>query len=259
MMIDISKLGRQLGHSITDNSTAILTAVGAAGTVATATLASKASFRAADILSKASPEYELTDYLTFREKTKLVWRLYVPAIGTGVMTISCIVLANRVGTRRVAALATAYTVSERTLVEFKDKVTEKLGETKAQELRDEFAQDRVTRDAVKQVPVIIESSGKVLCHDAYSGRFWECTVQQIKKAVNEINRQIQQEDSATISDFYDKVGLKHTSISDEFGWNNAEMLELEWSTTETPDERPAMSYDFASRPFLRPWNSVSFR
>ena len=62
--------------------------------------------------------------------------------------------------------------------------------------------------------------------------------------------------SATISDFYDKIGLSHTSISDSFGWNVGEPLELTWTTTSTKDNKPAMSYDFRSDPFLRPWTKA---
>lgn len=249
-----------------DNSTTILTAVGLVGVVTTAALAHRAALRA-DLVMEAyyrqnpdlSPETRKDELIL---KTKRTWKIYIPTLSSAAVTCTAIVMANRIGSKRAAAVAAAYTLSERAFDEYRSKVVEKLGEKKSQELKDSLAQSRVNADYeknAKYAELYVEGSDKVLCHDAYSGRFFYSTVETIKQAVNTINREINQNDSATISDFYDVVGLQHTSISDEFGWNHAEALSLEWSTCSTPDGRAAMSYDFGARPILRPWSAASFR
>src|SRR5690349_5429579 len=93
-----------------DNSPTILTALGAVGTLTTAYLAGKASFKAAQILD----DYDTISIqenrppLDAKDKVAVVWKLYIPAASTAIVTVTSIILANRIGTRRAAALAAAY-------------------------------------------------------------------------------------------------------------------------------------------------------
>lgn len=268
-MRNITQIAKRTERLITDNAPALLTAIGVTGTVTTAYLTGKATFKAAKIIDdeqtmlnvkRAAGEQQHD--LTTGEKAKLVWKEYLPPAGAGALTVGCIIGANYVGTRRTAAIAAALTLSEKAAGEYKEKVLEKFGQNKEREVRDGVAADRVRRDFEGKQVVLVEGTGKVWCHDAYSGRPFQSTVEEIRKAVNEINRQIERrnEGSATVSDFYDKIGLSHTSISDEFGWNSDDMLELSWTTVPLGDGLPAAhSYDFETRPILRPWSSQSFR
>ncbi len=61
---------------ITDNSPAILTAIGVTGTLTTAYLTGKATFKAAEILQAEFEEYRPC---TTKEKAQFVWKLYIPA------------------------------------------------------------------------------------------------------------------------------------------------------------------------------------
>lgn len=235
---------------VKDNSPIILTAIGVTGTIATAYLAARASFKAAEVLEDHH-EPGIT-----KEKVKETWKLYIPSLASAAVTCTAIVCANRIGYRRTAAVAAGLALTERALDEYKDKVVQTIGKNKEKAVREEIAKDRVARDASNHPPVLVQTTGKVLLHEAYTGRFFEGTVEDVKKAVNIINRAIQQEDSQTVSDFYDLIRLPHTAISDEFGWNNGELLELEWTTCMTPEgDQPAISFDYASRPMLRPWRS----
>lgn len=276
-MKNLSALVKTAQKLATDNAPVILTGVGVAGTVATAVLAGKASYKANDILRLQRIERDNeqlknvpvgkaneVEYPSIRgfEAAKIVWKLYIPAAGVGIGTITAIVFANRINTKRLATLAAAYSLSERAHAEYKEKVKEVLGKGKEEKVRDEVAADRVHRDLEKHgiVALGIPGPGQVWLHDAYSGRPVLGTVEGVRKAVNDINRNIQNEDSQTVSDFYDMIGLPHTSVSDEFGWNNAEPLVISWTTVSTGEGLPAAhSFDFETRPVLRPWRNVSFR
>lgn len=266
--MNLHRIGKTAERFVTDNSPMIMTALGIAGTLGTAYLASKASFKASKVLEDeryaknikrlaAEKQIELDN----KEKFLLIWKLYIPAAGVATLTIASVVFANRIGMRRTAAMAAMASLSEKAFTEYKDKVAEKVGEKKHQEIRDELAQDRVNRDYDPMRDVMIDGKGKVLCHDAYSGRFFYSTIETIRKAVNDINMNIRSEDSQTVSDFYDMIGLRHTSMSDEFGWNIDDPLTLVWTTcTPDVDGAPAAhSYDFETRPILRPWSAKSFR
>lgn len=258
--MNISSIISKSKHLVSDNSPVLLTAVGVAGVITTAYLTHKAAVK----MTGEELEYEFMTKdddaryePTAKELIQKHWKLYIPPVSVAAVTCVSIIGANRIGTRRAAAVAAAYTISERAYDEYKSKVIERIGVNKEREIRDSIAQDRVTRD-ITHAGELIEQDGKVLCHDAYSGRFFYSTVESVNKAVNVVNKEINDNGSATISDFYDAVGLSHTSISDSFGWNTRELLELNWTTCATPDGRPAMSYDFRADPFLRPWSKAAF-
>lgn len=241
--------GRQL---IKENSSTILTATAVTGTVTTAYLTGKGSFRAAEIIRRREQElrHETGERVeqTNKEIVQLVWTEYIPAVGVGTLTVASIVMANRISAKHAAALATAYGLSERALLEYKTKVVEKLGENKAAVIRDEIAQDRVSNRPVSLKEVIIAGSGEVLCFDAITGRYFMSSVEEIKKAQNTVNYDILNHMYASLSSFYEEIGLPPTSYSDEVGWNSDHPLEVTFSTTMSSDDRPCVVVDFVTGP-----------
>ncbi len=154
--------------TLKSNSPEILTALGVSGVVITAYLVGKASFEASDIIREdESVRVPLRIEKPLKERTKRVWKLYIPAGTSAAMTVSAIILANRIGTRRAAAMAVAYNISEKAWGEYKDKVVEKIGVNKERSVRDEVAQDRVNANPVGVNQVIITGGGDVLCYDLY--------------------------------------------------------------------------------------------
>lgn len=245
-------LVQRAGKFAADNSPAILTAIGVTGALTTAYLTGKASFKAAELIlekQKRLDEEPKSYPLDTKEKVELVWRLYIPAAATGLLTVTCIIGANRIGTRRAAALATAMTISEKAFTEYKDKVVERLGKNKEQAVRDEIAQERVDRTPVSLTKeVIIAGGGDVLCFDVFTGRYFKSDMETIKKAQNDVNYQIINNMYASVSDFYNRIGLPPTGYSDEVGWNSDKLMELDISTTMSDDGRPCISINFAAVP-----------
>lgn len=235
---------------LTDNSPAILTAIGVTGTITTAVLTGRATVKATRILDNEEYILEMQDVppLDWREKVDRTWKLYLPAVATGMLTVGCIIGANRIGTRRAAALATAYSLSEKAFIEYKDKVIETIGDKKEQRVRAEVAQDQINANPVSTREVIITGAGDVLCYDAITGRYFESSVESLRKAQNDINQQILSSMYATLSEFYGLIGLRATEYSSEVGWNMDNMLELEFSTTISEDNRPCISMGYKIYP-----------
>lgn len=247
-LLDLAKKAEKLA---VDNSPTILTVLGVTGVVTTAFLTGKASFKAANIIADEQYRLDLFEKshpLEPKEKFILVWKAYIPAVGTGVLSIVCIVGANHIGSRRAAAVAAAYTISEKAFTEYKDKVVERMGAPKEQDLRDEIAQDRVNRNPSGERNIIVTGRGEVLCYDAFSDRYFESSMEELKKAQNDINYKILSEMYASLGDFYDKIGLASTSYSEEVGWTTDIPLELMLSGTLSEDQRPCISMDFRKAP-----------
>jgi hypothetical protein len=250
--MNIVTIAKRLGKVASDNSPAILTAIGVAGTVMTALSTAKASFKAGEMLhdhilarkeAEQLPEGEGV-WVSNREIFDLTWKLYVPAVGTGIMTIACIVAANRIGTRRTAALASAYAVSQETFKEYKSKVIEHLGKDKEQKVRDEITRDRVEKNPP---PQIINAGKTCQVHDEYTGRWFTSSMDALKQAEIDINFQIINEGHATLSDFWRLLGVTHAAICDEIGWNTERKLELDIGST-IEDSIPIFTLDFRTIP-----------
>jgi Family of unknown function (DUF6353) len=255
---------------LNENSTTILTALGVGGTISTAVLTGNASFKAAEIIRREEEklEYELTHSdeivghgsssnnngmkisLTKMDQVKLVWRQFLPAVASGVLTIASIITANKISSKKIAALAVAGGISERALQEYKEKVVEKFGVTKSDAVRDEIAQDRVHNNPPDTRQVLVTGTGEVLCYDMLTGRYFTSTMEDIKRAENKVNYELNQFMSCSLSNFYEEVGLEPTTYTDSVGWNMQNMMEVKFSTVMSADNRPCLAIDFSRPPIV---------
>lgn len=252
-------------HLVEDNSTTILTGIGVAGTITTAVLSGRAGFKAATILHKEALNRPIerdddetpinvgNDFaglpdISTREKIWLTGAQFVPAVGMGVLTVSAIIFANRLSAKETAAMAAAYSLSDKTFQEYKEKVQEKLGQNKETALRDEIAQDRVNANPPDSRNIIITGSGEVLCYDTLTDRYFESTVEKIKQAENAVNLEIVNADAVPLSRFYDHIGLMPTPFTEDVGFNIDNRCDVQISATMSKDNRPCMAIDFASWP-----------
>ena len=236
----------------------ILTGVGVAGTITTAVLTGRASFKAAQIIEdeqnalvamwrEGESDTPPAD-LSKTQKVKIVWKLYLPPVASGVITVTAIVVANKITSKKIAALAVAGSISERALQEYKEKVVERLGEKQNQKLRDEIAQDRVNNHPISSKEVILAGTGEVLFYDMLTGRYFQSTMEEVKRAENKINFEIVQFMSASLSQFCDEIGLPPTHYTDTVGWNANNPIEIQFSTVLSPDGRPCIAMDFTRHP-----------
>lgn len=245
----------KLKYLINSNSTSILTGVAVTGTVATAYLAGRASFKAADIIAakeEQNREDEITVELVTAQKIQLVWKEYLPAVGMGVITVGSVIAAHKISSGKIAALTAAAGISERALQEYKGKVLETIGAKQEEKIRDEIAQDRVLNEPPPTVngnrEVLVAGTGEVLCFDMFSGRYFQSTMEEIKRAENKVNYEVLHFDACSLTHFYDEVGLPPTSFSDSIGWNGNNHLEVKFSTVLSTDSRPCIAIDFSRAP-----------
>lgn len=237
--------GKQLEKFIQDNSPTILTAIGVVGTISTAILSGRASIKAADILREKKIDAEIeNEQISTKEKVLAVWQEFLPPVGSGVLTLAAIIGANRVSVRRAAALAAAYSLSEKTAKEYKEKIVEKLGLNKEQQARDELAQKRVNDNPLQSQQVIITGNGEVMCYDMQSGRYFKSSMETLRRVQNDINQEVLANGYATLRDFYAMLNLKATPYSDEIGWTQDELLDMQFSTVLSDDGQPCIAFEF---------------
>lgn len=216
---NVTKIFKNAQVAVSKHSPEILTGLGIAGMITTTVLAVKATPKALLLLEDA--RHEKGEALTKPEKVKAAWKPYIPAAVTGVVSVGCLIGASSVSARRNTALATAYQLSTTALSEYKEKVVETIGEKKEKIIQDKIAQEKVDKQPVEPSNVIITGSGKSLCYDPQFGQYFESTIDDIKRAVTELNyRMIDQgEEYVSLNDFYDEVGHERIDVGDELGWN----------------------------------------
>lgn len=243
----IIKFARGAKNVIAKRSPEILTGIGIAGMITTTVLAVKVTPKALRILADA--EYDKGERLTKQEKVQACWKCYVPAIVTGATSAACLIGASSVNLRRNAALATAYKLSETALTEYADKTLEVVGEKKEKFIRDKVAEDRINKDPVSKNEVFITDKGNTLCYDTISGRYFKSDIDKIKKAENELNKRMLSETYLSLNEFYDELGLAHTRLGDDLGWNiDYGLIDLDFSSQIAEDGTPCLVVDYHVAP-----------
>ena len=236
------KLTRVINSSkqyLSKHSPEILTGIGITGMITSTVLAVSATPKALNLIDIQKKKLK-TDELTTLETIQAAWRPYVPAISLSIVSTACLIGASAVNAKRNAALATAYAISERTLVRYRDKVIETLGEKKEKEVRD---------NKVSNSQIIVTSKGNTLCMDSLNGRYFKSDIDKINKAVNELNRQLTYQNYVSLNDFYYELGLDGIKNGSLLGWNLDDgLIKIDFSSCLAEDGTPCLVIDYAVMP-----------
>lgn len=241
--MNIHLLRKTAEKLIIDNTPTILTAVGVVGAVGSTVLAWRAGYKTREVLEE---NQHFISPLPKKEMASLVYKHHLPVAGVLATTVVSTVLANRVSVSRAAALGAAYALTNEKFGEYRDKVEEKLGRKKEGAIHTEIAQDKVNANPVPQ-SIIISNDGKVPCLDLWSMTYFQADMESIRKAANDINIEIMNNQYASLSDFYDKIGITPGRMSDELGWNQDCMLELSFNSV-LDGSTPVLTMDFEHVP-----------
>ena len=243
--MNLTQMSGAFGKGIKHNSPIILSVAAGVGVLTTAYLTGIASYQAAKVIkAKEDVDGTPTDRKQrLKERTKLVWKLYIPAGVSAVSTIGCIAGANRVGSKKTLAATTALAFTERAYSEYRDKIIEEYGSRKDQAIRDKVISDQVKESAPSQ-EVLVTGPGDILCCELFTMRYFKCDAEKIRRSVNTINHKMLTHDYQTLNDFYYLIGLAYTSESGRLGWESSKFLELYFSTTLTEDERPCLAFEY---------------
>lgn len=250
--MNISALTKTVGRTLADNSPAILAGVAVTGTVSTAFLAAKGTVettRDYDFLRNNAEDAHVYQHgLTKAELVKRYWKNYIPAAATGLVTVGCIVGGTTVSHKRQAVLVSAYSLSERAFSEFREKAVESLGPKKTQEVYDNVARERMVSDPASKSEIVVMASGKQLCYESYSGRYFESDIETIRKAQNDMNTRILNEMYVSLNDFFDAIGLTTNSAGEELGFSIDNQIDVQFSAMLTDDQRPCICIGYSQTP-----------
>lgn len=246
---DVVKAFDNAKKAVSKHSPEILTGLGIAGMVTATVLAVKATPKAIQLIEEKKSE-EGKDELKPIEVVQATWKCYIPAATTAVVSAACLIGSNSVSARRSAALATAYKISENAISEYKEKVIEEIGDKKEKKVREKVEAANVEKQPVSSSEVHVTSKGKTLCFDGWSGRYFESSVEEIRRAENNINNQMLHDITgyASLNEFYDEIGLPHTEVGDMIGWKATYLVKIHIGATVADDGRPCLTIIHDNRP-----------
>lgn len=264
---NVTKYIKMMKHFTKKRGPEILTGLGIAGMITTTVLAVKATPKALELIEeeKRKQNRALLDEaekngeeictqiskLKPVEIVKVAWKPYIPAALTGIASVGCLIGANSVNARRQAALYSAYKLSETALTEYKEKVVETIGEKKEKTVREKIAKDKVDQNPVTKTEIVVTGNGESLFFDPISGRYFKSDIETIRRIINDLNYAMGygSEMYVSLSQLYDELGMDHTAISDQIGWNIEDgLIEPDFSTQLTDDGRPCIVLDYLKVP-----------
>lgn len=274
-----------VGKAVEQKSLAILTGIGIGSFVGCAILAVKATPKAIQLMDRKAQEkygeFLRTDgktaYETYEEwldiedcrviqprvyfevlspveVVKSTWKVYIPAVGLGVVGIVCLIGAARVSSARNAAFAGAASIAEKALYEYQQKVVDILGEDKANEIRDELAKDHIQKidtfqDAgIDNTIVCCRGTGDTWIYDPVTDRKWKSDLETVRAAMNDFNHDLIGGVYGTLNDWYYCLGIKGVSIGDDLGWCSDKLLDIRFAAMVLDNGEPAIVLDYETLP-----------
>jgi hypothetical protein len=237
---------------ISKNSPALLTAVGIGlgiGATISAVTATPKALRLIDEAAEIAEENE--QGFTKKDIFMAAWKPYIPSFILGGLSITCLIGANSINLRQKAALATACNLSKEALFDYRRRVVEEIGEEKERVINQKAKEDKAKR-VVKKEPAtktIVIGNGDYKCIDVISNYPFSSNKNKIEAAINKLNRTMTYDMYVSLSDLYDELGIPHTKISDELGWNLDEgLIEVSFDSIVGEDGTPSLVMDYTVAP-----------
>lgn len=236
----------------------VLSIIGAAGTVATAVTAVKATPKAVRILEER--RVQKGEDLTVKEKTKAVWKCYLPAAGICVGTVACILGANALNRKAQASLASAYALVSNAYGKYKDKVVELYGKEAHEKIISAIAAEKSNAMPITAGSFVKnscldfdEKEEEMLFYDEFSGRYFTSTMSKVLQAEYHLNRNYVLAGGVELNQFYDFLGISRVDGGDSVGWNcfdgDIQWIDFNHGKTTTDDGLEVHTIEMIFEPF----------
>ena len=197
-----------------------------------------------------SASYELLEKVKY--VVPLVWKCYIPTAVISAATIGAVFLSWKFGRTQLKVSNLATYMAEQTFQTYASNVKRRLQDGSLTEetlAREETEAKGLVKAQNVSSSAIIINGDQVPVVDCYSGRTFSSSIAAIREAVNNVNEEIFGSLYASLTDFYDHLGLEPTGVSDEVGWNADHPLKVSFDTTLLENGQPALVMNYELDPF----------
>lgn len=222
--MDLSKITHDILKVAHKHSPTILTVVGGLGVAATAYFSHRAGMKSARSIDY-NERHIVDEPLTAKAKVQLTWQYYIVPLSIGIATVACIATSNVINVKRQTALIGAYTLGERALAVYRDKMVEQLGVEGEKKLREEIVQESAAEVPKTHKHVTATELNDIFV-DTFSGQTFVSDLKTVKDAMEDVNRVCCEEGYVSMNHFYGLIGARQTQLGEVMGWTTDRMLEL---------------------------------
>lgn len=240
---------KKTGFQLRQYSPEILVVAGVIGTVVSAVMAGKATTKVNDILEQhkedvekihtvAKDEYTESDMkknltIVYAQTALKFAKLYGPAVLLGSLSITGILTSNNILRKRNIAIATAYAALDKSFKGYRERLTERYGETVDRELKYGIKAQKIEETVVDEngktkktktiVPVVENEKNSVYA------RFFDETnpnweknpdynLMFLRAQENYANQRLRADGYLFLNDVYESLGIPKCSIGQVVGW-----------------------------------------
>lgn len=215
------------------HSPTILLVMGIGGMLTSVIWAAKATPKAMKAIEKAQEVKSQTEEfkdcavkpaLTAGETVKATWRCYLPSAVIFMVSATCLIFGHTVSAKRNAALASVYAVTDATLRQYKEAIEQNVAPEVKEKIEETVAQKQVQAQpsAADNYIYNINPDG-ILFVEPVTWQQFRSDKETIRAAANDIKQDMLHDGfdgTATLGDFFDKLGLKgNATIKEQIGWS----------------------------------------
>ena len=191
--------------------------------------------------------------LTLQELVEINWKYYIPPALLWAGSIASLALAAHGYKGSTKLLAAMYAASEAEREKLEEAAMEYLGPKKFEEFQYKAA-DKVLQETPLDNNTVYETGhGSHLCYDTYSGRFFRCCMDHIKRAVNEFNNDIYTHQTGkSYNDLFYEISpvFEDIEFGKDVGWNYMKGgADLRYSS-HLKNGEPCLIISYKVRPYL---------
>lgn len=214
----IANIAGKVASGISKHAPEILTGVGIAASIGGTVLTVKSTIRAVRIYDQL--EQDLGRKPTKKEVFKACAPCYIAPTAAVVVGAGCIISGNRIQATRYVSLGAAAKLIQDEAIEFRNSMTEKLGEKKVEQVEKEVVREKMAKNPPTDDNVYATDRGTDIVYDKAHDRYFTASYVAIKDAQCTINDILQAKGYISENDCYDLIaGLKPIAGGDERGFN----------------------------------------
>lgn len=269
----------KIGFGLKKRSPEILVAVGVVGTVVSAVMACKATAKIDTILDETKEQLDkIHEYAgnpdvaekynaeDAKKDTAIVYaqagvklaKLYAPAVGLGILSISSILASNNILRKRNMAISAALAAATRDFKDYRNRVIERFGKEvdhqlryniKAEEIEETVTDEKGKEKKVKKsIEVADPNASGYVKYFTRSNPYWEKDSSYVEMFLrsqqNYANDKLKATGHLTLNDVYDMLGFHDSKAGMVVGWiydldhpNGDNYVEFDVKKVNLPNEQ----------------------
>lgn len=166
-------------------------------------------------------------------------------------TVAMVACNSYFDAKEITGLASAYALTEKKLVDFKEATTAIVGEKKTDEIEKEVTKKNLSKAVASNNAIINTGNGTTLFFDDWSGRLFYSDIEKVRRAVNDLNQDMFDDGYVSADDLYWRLGLPQSGMGTHMGWcmDASKKFNVSFGSMLTENDEPCVTIHFSEPPY----------